>query len=80
MSRIPFSATRVGYALVPFSFATALLHGSVSCRESVLLADFNGYLFLCVGTLSLIAPKSPSRFRPLGLALLAMLIHSCFMH
>ena len=76
-----FSAKRVSYVLSLIGFVGVPIHAQVSCTASGAIAGTSTYLLVTVGLLTLSIPRNaPNRYRPLGLAFLAVIANLFSMH
>ena len=76
-----FSAHRVALMLAVVSFAFVPVHYYVSCEGSAATGSIGFVLFVVASLLSLISPRGTAhRFRPLGLALAALVLHMLSVH
>jgi|RhiMethySRZTD1v2_1073278.scaffolds.fasta_scaffold3777622_1 hypothetical protein len=76
-----FSAKRVGYVLDALSFSLVPIHFRVPCEISGLLSGFGIILFFSTAVLTILVPRgTPKKFRPLGVAFVALLFNLLSTH
>jgi hypothetical protein len=76
-----FSGHRVAHMLAVISFAFVPIHYYVSCEGSAATGCVGVLLFLLASLLSFLTQRgTPHRFRPLGLAFAALVLHMLSTH